>query len=198
MGRGQEELLLEFGLRGWMERNTSINDFKILQMKSDPIQPYSEVKDSNKGEICNFEDIKCIEDLERVSAEVVWQNFERLTAFIFEENNFLAVTNTVKTLKKRRRQYDVIAKTNNRTFLAECKKWAGNRSRLSALKKAIEQHKERTEFYRHLTQEKAIPIIVTLVEEEIMSYEGVPIIPILKLNSFINELDKEALDDPGL
>lgn len=177
-----------------MERNILSNSFRILQIKSDPIQPYPEVKDSNKGEICHFEEIKCIEDLQRVSAEVVWQNFERLTAFIFEENNFLAVTNTVKTLKKRRRQYDVIAKTNNRTFLVECKKWAGNRSRLSALKRAIEQHKERTEFYQHLTREDAIPIVVTLIEEEIRSYEGVPIVPILKLNSFINELDKEAFE----
>jgi membrane protein required for beta-lactamase induction len=31
----------------------------------------------------NFEDIKNHEDLQKVSKEVVWQNFERLTAFIF-------------------------------------------------------------------------------------------------------------------
>jgi hypothetical protein len=152
-------------------------------------------KDRNKEQICHFEDIKCTEDLTLVSNEVIWQNFERLTAFVFEKNNFLAVTNTVKTQKKRRRQYDVIAKTNNKTFLVECKKWAGNRSRLSALKRAIERHIERTEFYRHLTRENAIPIVVTLVEEEIRSYEGVPIVPILRLNSFINELDKGVLDD---
>jgi hypothetical protein len=73
--------------------------------------------------------------------------------------------------------------------LIECKKWAGNRYRLSALKKAIEQHKERTRFYECITYEDAIPIVVTLIEEEIQFYEGVPIVPILKLNSFINELD---------
>ena len=39
------------------------------------------------------------------------------------------------------------------------------------------------------------PMIATLIEAEIRSYEGVPIIPILRLNSFINELDEEALDD---
>lgn len=36
----------------------------------------------------NFEDIECIEDLETVSEEVIWQHFERLTAFIFEKNDF--------------------------------------------------------------------------------------------------------------
>ena len=178
-----------------MDRNISSNSFKILQIKSDPVQPDPNKPDRNKKQICHFEDIKCMEDLVQVSNEVIWQNFERLTAFVFEKNNFLAVTNTVKTLKKRRRQYDVIAKTNNKTFLVECKKWAGNRSRLSALKRAIELHKERTEFYRYLTREDAIPIVVTLVEEEIVSYEGVPIVPILRLNSFINELDNGVLDD---
>ncbi len=134
-----------------------------------------------------FEAIKSIEDLQKVSERVVWQNFERLAAFIFEENNFQVETGKVKTFNKKRRQYDVIARKGNKTFLVECKKWAGNRYRLSALLTAVEQHKERSEFYRILTDENVTPIIVTLIEEEILFYEAIPIVPILKLNSFINE-----------
>ena len=137
-----------------------------------------------------FRDIKNIEDLQKVSKEVAWQHFEELAAFVFEENNFQVEAGKVKTANKKRRQYDVIAKKNNRTFLVECKKWAGNRYRLSALKAAIEKHKERSEFYRILTNENVIPIIVTLIEEEILFYEGIPIVPILKLNSFINEEER--------
>lgn len=140
-------------------------------------------------ETMNFENIKTIEDLEKVSKEIIWQNFERLVAFIFEENEFQAKINTVKTLGRKRRQYDVIAKKNDQTLLVECKKWAGNRYRLSAIKRAVIQHKERTEFYEYVTREDAIPIIVTLIEEEIQFYEDVPIVPILKLNSFLNELN---------
>ncbi len=81
-----------------------------------------------------FEDIHDIDDLETVSTESVWQNFERLAAFIFEKNDFQVRVNTVKTFQKKRRQYDVIAKRDSQTFLIECKKWAGNRYRLSALK----------------------------------------------------------------
>jgi hypothetical protein len=143
----------------------------------------------------NFEDIKSIDDLQRISKEVVWQNFEKLTAFIFEENDFLIKTNTVKTFNKKRRQYDIIAKKYKKTFLIECKKWSGNRYRLSALKTAIRQHKERTEFYQNLTKENAVPIMVTLIEEEIKLYDGVPIVPILKLNTYLNELDKDTNDD---
>jgi hypothetical protein len=137
----------------------------------------------------NFEDIESIGDLEIVSEESLWKNFERLVAFIFEKNDFRIKVNTIKTLNKKRRQYDVIAKKSTQTFLIECKKWAGNRYRLSALKRAIVQHKERTTFYENITNEDAIPVIITLIEEEILIFEGVPIVPVHKLNSFISELD---------
>jgi hypothetical protein len=137
----------------------------------------------------NFEDIQSLEDLAVVSEEVVWQNFERLAAFIFEKNNFRVKVNTVKTYQKTKRQYDVIAWKDNQTFLVECKKWAGNRYRLSAVKKAVEQHKERTQFYAAITNEDAIPLLVTFIEEEIRVYEGVPIVSIQKLNGFVSELD---------
>ena len=137
----------------------------------------------------DFEDIESIEDLAIVSEEVVWQNFERLTGFIFEKNDFRVRVNTVKTYNKKRRQYDVIARKSDQTFLVECKKWAGNRYRLSALKKAIEQHKERTSFYETVTREYAIPVVVTFIEEEIRFYQGVPLVPIQKLNAFVGELD---------
>jgi Holliday junction resolvase len=137
----------------------------------------------------DFEDIESIEDLAIVSEEVVWQNFERLTGFIFEKNDFRVRVNTVKTYNKKRRQYDVIAWKGDQTFLVECKKWAGNRYRLSALKKAIEQHKERTSFYETVTSEYAIPVVVTFIEEEIRFYQGVPLVPIRKLNAFVSELD---------
>ena len=147
---------------------------------------------SKNTHVPGFEDIESIEDLEIVSEEVIWQNFERLAAFIFEKNDFRVTVNTVKTCHKKRRQYDVIARKSNQTFLIECKKWAGNRYRLSALKKAVEQHNERTVFYNDITSEDAIPLLVTLVEEEIQVYAGVPLVPVLKLNSFIHELDTEA------
>ena len=89
----------------------------------------------------------------------------------------------------------MIARKGNQTFLAECKKWAGNRYRLSALKKAVEQHKERTAFYAAVTNEDAVPLLVTLIEEEIRFYEGVPIVPVQKLNGFVNELDGYAPGD---
>jgi hypothetical protein len=139
----------------------------------------------------NFEDIKDHTDLQKISKDVAWQHFEELVAFIFSKNDFLVEVRKVKTFKKKRRQYDVIAKRDNKTILVECKKWAGNRYRLSALKTAVQKHKERSEFYRVLTNEAVSPVIVTFIEEEILIFEGVPIIPIFRLNSFINEEERD-------
>ena len=166
--------------------NVRINRRGVARLKMEKI---------NTGKIAhytNFEDIESIDDLEIVSEEVIWQNFERLAAFIFEKNDFRVTVNTVKTSHKKRRQYDVIARKSKQTYLVECKKWAGNRYRLSALKKAVEQHNERTTFYNTITSEDAVPLLVTLVEEEIRLYEGVPLVPVLKLNSFIHELDMDG------
>ncbi|MGV8127337.1 MAG: hypothetical protein ACP5PV_09030 [Methanothrix sp.] len=58
------------------------------------------------------------------------------------------------------------------------------------MKAAAQKHKERSEFYKFLTNEAAMPIIVTFIEEEILIFEGIPIIPIFKLNSFINEKER--------
>jgi len=142
----------------------------------------------------NFEDIDSIDDLETVSEESVWQNFERLAAFIFEKNGFVVSVGTVKTRNRQRRQYDVIARKNGRTILAECKRWSGGRYRLSALMRAVAQHRERALFYENIMNESAIPVIVTLIEEEIRVFEGVPLVPVHRLNAFISELDTHADD----
>ncbi|MFB3764008.1 MAG: hypothetical protein ACE14P_02030 [Methanotrichaceae archaeon] len=139
----------------------------------------------------DFESIKTIEDLENVSRDAIWQNFERLVGFIFEENNFHVKINTIKSFNRKRRQYDVTARKNGHVFLAECKRWSGNRYRLSALKSAVKKHIERADFYNDVTKEHVIPIIVTLIEEDIKLYEDVPIVPIFKLNSFIGEIDRD-------
>jgi hypothetical protein len=58
----------------------------------------------------NFQDINTIEDLQKVSGEAIWQNSERLVAFIFEVNDFQVIINKIKTFERKRRKYDVIAR----------------------------------------------------------------------------------------
>ncbi len=98
----------------------------------------------------------------------------------------------MKMRDRHRRQYDVIARKNGRTLLVECKQWSGDRYRLSALMRAVGQHRERVLFYENVMNEDAVPVIVTLIEEEIQVFEGVPLVPVHRLNAFIGELDRCA------
>ena len=130
-------------------------------------------------------EINSLEDLEKVSVEVKWQYFEKFVGWIFEQNSFSVQVNKVLVEKGKRRQFDVIAERFNNIFIVDCKKWKGNRYKSSALRKAAEKHIERCEFVR--TEKKKIPLIVTLVQEDVQEENNVKIVPIDKLNSFIND-----------
>lgn len=139
--------------------------------------------------MAEFETIGSIAELDAVAGGTPWQGFERLAAHIFAQHDFEVSVGTVINRSGKRRQYDVIARREGRTLLAECKQWAGSRYRLSALKQAIVQHRERAQFYETITREDAVPLIVTLIEEDIRVVDGVPLVPVHRLNAFIRELD---------
>lgn len=109
---------------------------------------------------------------------------------IFGQHGFATSVGTVKTRGRERRQYDVIARRGSHILLAECKQWSGKRYRISALKQAAGTHRERAAFYESVTGEAAVPLIVVLVEEEIRIFEGVPLVPVHRLNAFLGELDR--------
>ena len=126
--------------------------------------------------------IKNIEDLHNLSRKVKWQYFEKLVGWIFEQNDFKVKVNFVS--KSPKRQYDVIAEKFGNAFLVDCKKWKGGRYKTSQLKSAVEKHIKRCCLLQ--TENQKIPIIVTLLDEDMTEYNSVPIIPIQKLNAFLN------------
>lgn len=137
-----------------------------------------------------FETIGSIAELDTVAGGSAWQDFERLTAFIIEQNGFEVSVGTVIHRNGKRRQYDVIARRGGCTLLAECKQWSGSRYRLSALRQAVVQHRERADFYEAITREDAVLLIMTLIDEEIRVIAGVPLVPVHRLNAFIAEMDR--------
>ena len=141
--------------------------------------------------------IKTISELQSISSAMKWQYFEKLVAFIFEQNNFDAKQNViVKDGYGIKRQFDVIAKRYDTTYLIECKKWKNRKQKESALRSAVAKHLERCALYAALLgkalaekHDPGVPLIVTLLEENITEHDGVVIVPIMKLNWFINNFD---------
>ena len=136
-----------------------------------------------------LKDVDNIDDLEQVSENVTWQEFERLVSEIFEEHGFTVDVNKVHTKKLddilKRAQYDIIARKGNKTIVADCKHWNRKRNKVSALKNAVEAQIKRCEFFCDKTGEEAKPIIVSLFQEDIKFHNEVPIIPVTSLNDFL-------------
>ena len=141
-------------------------------------------------------------------AEVVklmtWKDFEGLIASILSENNF-ACTESFRrrgTSDIKGMEIDVIGIRGRMALSVDAKMWSVRGGKASALRTAAEKQKERT--FR-LTSQLAqlskkipsmmkglytiIPVMVTWLVEEVELHEGVPVIPVFKLNSFIQDFE---------
>jgi hypothetical protein len=132
--------------------------------------------------------INSLEDLEQLSEQVTWQYFEKLVAFIFEKNDFDVQQNVVLTKDKERRQFDVIAKNKNKTYLIECKRWKSRAGAESALRNAVGTHIERGQFYAdQYPEESIVPVLVTPLKGMPEEHNEVFIVPLTSLNWFLND-----------
>lgn len=129
--------------------------------------------------------LKRIEDIASIGHSIKWQYFEKIVGFVFKENNFSVSISTVKSFNGVKRQFDVIAESPRYVFTADCKRWTKRRYKSSMLKTAVEKQVERSCYYKGESEKTIIPLIVTLMHEDLVMHEGVFIIPIEKLNDFI-------------
>ena len=121
--------------------------------------------------------------IEDVSEYLTWRDFESLTGLILEEKDFDVTKNFIMT--KPRMEIDVVGKKMNTALLIDCKHWK-NVSK-SALDEIVKKQLERVKRYVDDESMSALPVIVTLHQEEIQFVDNVPIVPIMKLSSFLDD-----------
>ena len=121
-------------------------------------------------------------NLEDVSEYLNWKDFESLTGVILEEKDFEVTKNLILT--KPRMEIDVIGKKMDIALLIDCKHWK-NMSK-SALDEIVKKQIKRVMRYVSDENIPALPVIVTL-HQEIQFIDNVPIVPIMKLSSFLDE-----------
>ena len=121
--------------------------------------------------------------VEDVSEFLTWRDFESLTAVILEENDFDVTKNRILT--KPRMEIDVIGKKMNIALLIDCKHWKNMTK--SALDEIVRKQIERLKRFVSIENKSALPVIVTLHQEKIQFVGNVPIVPIMKLPSFLDE-----------
>ena len=121
--------------------------------------------------------------IEDISEYLTWKDFESLTGLILEENDFDVTKNLILT--KPRIEIDVIGKKMDIALLIDCKHWK-NMSK-SSLQEIVKKQIARVKRYVSDESIPALPVIVTLHQEEIQFIDNVPIVPIMKLSSFLDE-----------
>ena len=121
--------------------------------------------------------------IEDVSEYLTWRDFESLTGLILEEKDFDVTKNLI--LRKPRMEIDVIGIKMDIALLIDCKHWKTMSE--SALDEIVKKQIERVKRYVADESMSALPVIVTLHQEEIQFVDNVPIVPIMKLSSFLDE-----------
>lgn len=122
--------------------------------------------------------------IDEISEHIDWKDFEGLVAEILVSKNFGTIKNLILT--KPRIEIDVIGIKMGVAMLIDCKHW--KRTSTSAIQDAVEKQIARTKRYVIETPGAiAIPAIVTLYEEKVSFINKVPIVPIQKFSSFVDE-----------
>lgn len=146
-------------------------------------------------------------DIERVCQDLGWQEFEDLVALILEANSFSTQKHYRFRTPSRRFEIDVLGLKKPLVLLLECKRWTKSWQR-SATMKIVETHLARTKAFLNAFHEVReslglagwseawlLPLILTLSETPLKTYQQVPVIPIFYFHAFITDEVHSRLDE---
>ena len=143
-------------------------------------------------------------DIERISNLLCWQEFEEITAFALKNNGY-EVSNNVRFKNAARRwEIDVVGCKKPLVICIDCKHWQHGIAP-SVLKRLVDSQVDRTRAFADSlpnpslklecskwSEAKFIPSILSLIPSSFKFYDKVPIVPILQLQDFLNQLPAYA------
>ncbi len=143
-------------------------------------------------------------DVECVSNLLCWQEFEEIAGFALKNNGY-AVSNNVRFKQAGRRwEMDVVGCKKPLVVCIDCKHYQ-HAIATSALKKIVDSQVERTRALAdslpsptlklecaQWSDAKFMPAILSLVPSAFKFYCEVPVVPILQLQDFLNQLSAHA------
>lgn len=142
--------------------------------------------------------------LEDAASSMTWQGFEGMVSEILRMNGF-TVEKNLRFMTGRRYEIDIVAGKNNVLLCIDCKHWKGGRSKRHGYMKAAKDQEARSEELQKFlggnpatgkkfgVARKTVdvrPLIVTLLQEDIVKEGDTLIVPVWKLNSFLLEMEK--------
>jgi len=143
-------------------------------------------------------------DLERVSGFLQWREFEGVAAVAFECNGYAVERNVHFKHEGHRWEIDIVACKRPLVVCVDCKHWH-HRLHRSALERIVREQIERTRALAKSlpspslkikcfswVRTRYIPVILSLISDECKFFDGVPIVPVLQVQDFLNQLPAYA------
>lgn len=144
-------------------------------------------------------------DAEKVVQHMTWKDFEGLVAGILERNGYRCIESfrRIGNDEIEGMEIDVIGVKERKILSVDAKMWGIRKGKASALKSAAEDQFDRTKRLGNqldtVSQKigglepgdyELTPVLVTWFVEDIQFHDGIPMVPVFKLNSFVLELDR--------
>lgn len=123
-----------------------------------------------------------------MAEEIKWQEFEIEVKRVCEEHEFKISFREVFKDEIGKAEIDVVAERGTILLCIDAKLYSKHRYRVSQLKKEAKKHVERCKRFSKIKGKKAIPVIITFVDDLVYHYEGCIIVPFYALNHFLTEI----------
>jgi Holliday junction resolvase-like predicted endonuclease len=139
-------------------------------------------------------------DLERVSSCLQWKEFEDIAAVAFGINGYTVIRNLHFKHGGHRWEIDIIGCKGSLVICLDCKHWHHGLHGLTVQKIAKEQVERTRALVMSLPNPKVkvgclsmangkfVPAVMSLSSDKFKFQNGVPIVPVLQLQNFLNEL----------
>jgi Holliday junction resolvase-like predicted endonuclease len=139
-------------------------------------------------------------DVERVGDVLGWQEFEAMAAVTLESNGYTTKKNVRFKYGGRRWEIDVVGCRKPLVLCIDCKRWRRG-MHPSTLRRVVDSQAERVAAFANSLpivtldlpctkwdQAKLVPVILSLVPFSGKFCNDVPIVPVLQLQDFINQM----------
>ena len=127
-------------------------------------------------------------DLATICSKINWHDFELFSSEIMRCHGYAVYTNY--RINNPRREIDIVGIKSQKALLIDCKHWKKNS--LTGLKHIAERQKSRGMLFLKKTEmniKNAFPIILTFLPCATQFIDGIPIVSINTLNSFLLDFD---------
>ncbi len=117
-----------------------------------------------------------------------WEEFEKFIKDIAEYHGFYTEHRVIFKDDYGRSEIDILAKRFDIILAIDAKRYSRGWYRASAIKREAKKHSKRCRRFEKTIGKKVIPVIVTLIDDEIFKYEGCLVVPVDKFNDFLNNI----------